>query len=312
MRRRLTDRQRVAACALGLVATALITLDVAGDSLRGAHGGARGALGALYRGTDSVLGPVRRFVQGVPSAVSSQNDVQALRRENADLRGQLAAQAADRAVTERLARLQLRADASRRPVLPGRVIALGAAQGFDWTVTLDVGAGEGVQVDQTVTDGDALVGRVLHVGADICVVLLAVDPGSGVGVRDVRTGELALATGRGTDGLTVAPLDPHAPLRVGDALRTGPAGASTYAPGLAVGTVTAVRVAADGSTTGHLVAATSPTALELVGVILSGPSGPSGPVGSTDATGAPPAAAPRRPALPPAPTPTPRPTKAPR
>jgi hypothetical protein len=94
-------------------------------------------------------------------------------------------------------------------------------------------------------------------------------------------------------------------------LRTGPAGASTYAPGLAVGTVSAVRVAADGSTTGHLVAATSPTALDLVGVILSDPTGPAGPVGSTDATGAPPAAAPRRPALTPTPTRTPTPTPTP-
>jgi rod shape-determining protein MreC len=292
MRRRLTDRQRVAAVTLSLVAAALITLDLSGSSLRDAHGGAHGVLGAMYRATDSVLGPVRRFVQGVPSAASDRKEVSALRQENAALRGQLAARAADQSDLARLARLQLRADASQRAVLPARVIAVGAGQGFDWTVTLDVGTGDGVAADQTVTDGDALVGRVLTVQAGSCVVLLAADPGSGVGVRDLRTGELSVATGRGTDGLGVAPLDPHADLRVGDVLRTGPAGSSSYVPGLLVGTVHAVRAAADGSTTGTVTPALSPTALDLVGVIL------------TRSSAAPVAAGPRPP-LSPAPLPRP-------
>lgn len=292
MRRRLTDRQRVAAITLSLVAAALVTLDISGRSLRDAHGGAQGVLGAVYRGTDSALGPVRRFVQGVPSAASNRDEVSALRRENAVLRGQLAAQTADQAVVERLARLQLRADASQRAIVPARVVAVGAGEGFDWTVVLDVGAGDGVAVDQTVTDGDALVGRVLSVRTGSCVVLLAADPGSGVGVRDLRTGELGVATGRGTDGLGVAPLDPQADLRVGDVLRTGPAGSSSYVPGLLVGTVGTVRAAADGTTTGTVTPALSPTALDLVGVILTG------------STSAPVAAAPRPPL-----TPAPRPAR---
>ena len=76
--RRLTRRQRWAAIALALVALVFLTLDLGGSSLADAHGGVRGAFGALYRGTDSVLGPVKRFVQGVPGAASNQDRIDQL------------------------------------------------------------------------------------------------------------------------------------------------------------------------------------------------------------------------------------------
>ena len=62
--RRLTRRQRMAAIVLAVVALCFITLDLGGGSLQGAHSGVRGALGSLYRGTDTVLGPVRRWFTG--------------------------------------------------------------------------------------------------------------------------------------------------------------------------------------------------------------------------------------------------------
>ena len=104
-----------------------------------------------------------------------------------------------------------------------------------------------MHVGQSVTDGDGLVGRVLHADADTAVVLLAADPGSGVGARDVRSGEVGVATGDGPDGFTFTPIQPTAHLRVGDTLITGPSGASSYVAGLSVGTVTAVTVSADGT-----------------------------------------------------------------
>src|SRR5690349_10400901 len=88
--RRLTKRQRVAAIVLAVVALAFFTLDLGGSGLRDAHSGMRGVLGSLYRGTDAVLGPVRRFVEGVPTAATNQSRIDALRSENARLRAQLA------------------------------------------------------------------------------------------------------------------------------------------------------------------------------------------------------------------------------
>jgi rod shape-determining protein MreC len=268
--RRLTTRQRIAAIVLAVLAICFVTLDLGGGSLQAAHGGARGTLGALYRGTDAVLGPLRRFVQGVPHAGTNQSRIDALRQENARLRGELAAAQADERTRAALETLQLAATSGRHRIVPARVIALGAGQGFDWTVTLDVGRADGVQAGQTVTDGAGLVGRVLHVDRSSGVVLLAADPGSGVGARDVRTGEVGLVTARGTAGFTFVPLDPEADVRAGDALVTGPAGATSYVPGLAIGTVTAVRRSSDGTTSVTVRAAVKASSLNLVGVILSG------------------------------------------
>lgn len=267
-KRRLTKRQRIAAVVLVAIAGVFLTVDLTGSGLRSAHGGVRGTLGALYRGTDGVLGPVRRFVQGVPHAAGNRNTITRLRHENAQLQARLDQSAADQATTADLNRLRLAAGSAR--VLPARVIALGPGSGFDWTVTLNVGSHDGVHTGQTVTDGVGLVGRILHVSATSCVVLLAADPGSGVGARDVRTGELALATGRGTSGFSVAPLNPTAPLQVGDSLVTGPARKSTYVAGLTIGTITSVRTSADGTSVATVRAAVSPTALDLVGIILIG------------------------------------------
>ena len=267
--RRLTSRQRTAAIVLAAIAVCFVTLDLGGGGLRSAHSGVRGALGSLYRGTDALLGPIRRFVQGVPSAGSNQARIDALEHDNAMLRGQLAAAQADKATQAHLAVLQLAAQSGGYRVVPARVLALGPGEGFDWTVTLDVGAGSGVKIGQTVTDGAGLVGRVLHADAASCVVLLAADPGSGVGARDLRTGELGIATGDGVDGFTFVPLSAKSTVRAGDTIATGPAGVSSYVAGIEIGTVRSVRNSADGTSRAAIRSATSPTALDLVGVIVS-------------------------------------------
>jgi rod shape-determining protein MreC len=266
--RRLTRRQRISAIVLSAVALCFITLDLGGGSLREAHSGVRGTLGALYRGTDAVLGPARRWAEGVPSAGTNRATIDELRSENARLRGRIAALEADQRTAGDLAALQRAASTSGDTLLPARVIAFGPGQGFDWTVTLDVGTRDGVRVGQTVTDGAGLVGRVLHADSSTCVVLLAADPGSGVGVRDARTGEIGVASGQGTDGFSFAPLNPHATVDVGDELVTGPNGASSYVANILVGTVRTVRTSADGTLRATVQPTTSPTAVDLVAVVV--------------------------------------------
>lgn len=265
--RQLTRRQRTSALVLAVVALCFLTLDLGGGSLRAAHSGVRGSLGSLYRGTDSVLGPVRDWVSGLPSAGSNQSTIDALRHENTELRGRLNAQAADRRTSSQLAKLQRAADGTGHTLLPARVVAFGPGQGFDWTVTVDVGSTDGARAGQTVTDGAGLVGRVLHADTHSSIVLLAADPDSGVGVRDTRTGEIGVATGNRSKGFVFQPLDPDATVKVGDRLITGPSGSSSYVAGLSVGTVTAVRAASDGSTHATVRPTSSPTAVDLVGLI---------------------------------------------
>lgn len=258
---------------LAVVALCFLTLDLGGGALRDAHTGVRGTLGSLYRGTDAVIGPVRRWVEGVPSAGANEGTIERLRRDNAALRGRLNVLEADRRTAGRLSALQRAADSTNQRLLPARVIAYGPGQGFDWTVTLDVGTASGVRVGQTVTDGAALVGRVLHAERDTSVVLLAADPGSGVGVRDLRTGEIGVASGRGGDGFVFVPLKPGAVVKVGDRLATGPTGATSYVAGIPLGTVTSVRTSADGTVRAGVRPTASPTAVDLVAVVLDAPAG---------------------------------------
>lgn len=253
---------------LAAIALCFITLDLGGGALDNAHSGVRGALGSLYRGTDTVLGPARRWLQGLPSAGTNQARIDQLRHENAVLRGRIAALSSDRRTAAELARLQRAADGTGNTLVPARVVALGPGAGFDWTVTLDIGARSGVHDGQTVTDGVGLVGRVLHADANTSEVLLAADPGSGVGVRDLRTGEVGVATGQGAGGFTFTPLRPGASVHVGDQLATGPAGSTSFVPGLSVGTVREVRGSADGTVRATVSPTTSPTAVDLVAVVV--------------------------------------------
>jgi len=271
--RRLTRRQQLSAVVLAVIALLFISFDFAGGSLGGTRSGTTGALGSLYRGTDAVLGPVRRFVQGVPDVGGNRRQIAQLKQRNADLQRQLAAEAADAATAKQLEMLQLQADTANWRLMPARVIATGPGAGFQWSVTLDVGRREHVRLGQTVTDGVGLVGRVVAVYGTTSVVLLAADPTSGVGVRDVRTGALLLATGAGSAGLTASALEDRVDVRVGDQLVTGPAGKTTYTAGVAVGVVTSVSTGADGSVSARVRPATAQAALDLVGIILRTPRG---------------------------------------
>jgi rod shape-determining protein MreC len=272
--RRLSRRQQLAAVLLTAVALLFISLDFAGGNLSGARGGAGGTLGALYRGTDSVLGPARRFVQGIPDVGRNRDQIAALEQRNDQLEQQVLRDALDAATARQLHDLQLQATATGRTLVPARVIATGPGSGFEWTVTIDAGSADRVQSGQTVVAAGALVGRVTSVHRDTSVVLLAADPTFGVGARDLRTGELLVATGRSSSGMTATTLGANSTVRVGDRLVTGPAGATTFVSGIEIGTVTGVPTS--GSSSAITVRpAVGLTGLDLVGVVLA-------PVPTTD------------------------------
>ena len=266
---RLTYRQRIATGILLVVAFAFVTLDLSGGGLRGAHSGVRGVLGALYRGVDGVVGPARRFVQGIPDVASNRSTIASLQAQNAKLQQELTAAQAAASADAQLTRLQLAAAQGGYRVVASQVIGFGPSGGFDWTITIGVPSGSGIAAGQTVTSGAGLLGRVLHVDGGTAVVLLAADPGSGVGVRDSRDGQLGVVTGAGGNGFSLTPLDPSADVRVGDTLSTGPVGQTSYVAGIPVGRVTAVHVASDGTTTATVRPMSSPTAVDVVGVIVS-------------------------------------------
>lgn len=269
--RTLTRRQRIGAAVLAAFALMFLSFDFAGSSLSSARGGTHGLLGSLYRGTDAIFGPLRRFVQGIPDVNSNRAEIARLQKQNQALKRQLADAQANADTLRQLGVLGLAANSANWSMQAARVTATGPGSGFEWTVTLDVGKREGVLVGQTVTNGFALVGRVVRVDDSSSVVLLAADPASGVGVRDTRSGSLLLATGAAEKGLTASALDDQADVKVGDHLVTGPAGDTTFVAGVEVGVVTKVSRRASG----ELVVTVRPTApqsrLDVVGVVLTQP-----------------------------------------
>jgi rod shape-determining protein MreC len=269
--RKLTRRQQVGAAALTFCALLFISLDFTAGSLASAHSGARGALGGLYRGTDSVIGPVRRFVQGVPDVAGNRAKIAELTQQNDELRRKLADAQLNAGTAKRLNDLQLQADSGGWQILPTRVIATGPGAGFQWTVTVDVGSREQVLLGQTVTDGFGLVGRVVEVHQATSVILLAADPTAGVGVRDTRSGELLLATGNGSRGITAVPIDDNVDIKVGDHLVTGPAGKTTFVNGIEVGVVTKVSRSLAGRITATVRPSAPQAGLDLIGVVLQQP-----------------------------------------
>ena len=188
----------------------------------------------------TLVAPVGRFFGGLGDLNDSRRRIDQLEAQNADLARRLRESELTGARAEELRRLKLLAGAGQFGVLPATVTGLGPALGFEWAVTVDAGRRDGIRPDMTVVNADGLVGRVKDVTDSSAVVVLAVDPGSSVGVRLAGGRQLGLASGNGLGPLTFTPIDPQTRVKVGDRLLTGPYGGSTYVAGIPVGEVIAV------------------------------------------------------------------------
>jgi rod shape-determining protein MreC len=271
--RRPTRRQRFALILLVVLAAGLITADYQGNAFTGLRNGAETVFGPVQRGLAAIFNPIGRFLGGIPHLGSNRRDIDALRKENDDLRRQLAEQGLDGGRATELTNLKLLAGLGGYRVVPATVVSLGPSLGFEWTVTIDVGSVDGVKPDMTVVSGPGLVGRVKDVGRTTSVVVLAADPGSIVGTRVAGSNELGLVTGNGTADMSLTLLNPNARVRVGDRLVTGPYGESTYVAGVPIGEITAVGgdTGGAGPRTATVRGYVDPTRLDLVGVVLTGP-----------------------------------------
>ena len=236
-----------------------------------ARSGAGGPFDALRRGVDTALGPAQRALGGAVSRVTAALDDESaaderLLEENARLRAELRRTDDLRRRVRELDELLRLTDAGGYPAVPARVTARGSSFGFESTVTIDAGSGDGIEPGQTVVDGDGLLGRTVRVGPFTSTVLLLTDPGFTVGARLDREGTVGLATGTG-DGLEFALVE-GGRLQEGDALLT--TGSDTFVPGVPIGRVTSVD---DGRlvSTARVDPFVEVTALDLVGVVTEPP-----------------------------------------
>jgi rod shape-determining protein MreC len=254
------QQQRFTIIGLIVICVALLVLDSQGHPIAGARNTADKAFGPVERGLNRMVDPVGTFFRGLPDVGSNKKKMDALHRQNDQLRSELRTSQVNGERAKSLERLGLFVGKSHFKVATASVLDLGPSLGFEWAVRIDAGAAQGVTDGMTVINADGLVGRVKQASSDTSTVVLAIDPGSSVGVRDARTGELGLATGAGLGHMHFTPLNPESKARKGDTLITGPYGASTYAAGVPLGTMTSAT---------SIKPYVSYSSLDVLGVVLT-------------------------------------------
>ncbi len=260
---------------LGLLLLTSLTLVVL--SLRGGGGGARGTASGIFgpveNAASAIVQPVRDFLTSLSSLGSKDQQIADLQAQIDALQQQLNTTEYDRNRAQELNDLLRLAGAGQYKTLPAQVIAIGPAQGFAWTVTIDVGSKDGVKIDQSVVNGKGLVGRIVATTSSTATVALLVDATSTVGARVESSMEVGFLNGTGDpQNLEFQLVDPFAPVAIGQRLVSYGVKGGAYVPGVPLGTITSVQ-----GTPGQLtrIAKVAPyvdaTSLDLVGVVVQAP-----------------------------------------
>ncbi|MEU3185667.1 rod shape-determining protein MreC [Streptomyces sp. NPDC006923] len=271
-----TRESRLLLVLLIAIAFALITVDIRGGDespVEGARRTAATVFGPVEDGVASAVNPVGNVIGAIRDSGARHDRISVLQQENAALKQRLGSDDRNRSRVRELDAMLAKAGAGQYGIKGAEVIAIGAAQGFSWTVTIDIGANDGIKRDMTVLNGEGLVGRVTTVGPHTATVLLANDPDFTVGTRMEKSDELGFATGQGDRPLSVQLLNGKSKVKKGDRLVTfGSSRDKPFVPGVPVGEV--VRVDPSGgdlTRTIYVRPFVGFTKLDLVGVVVVAP-----------------------------------------
>jgi len=267
-------RTRLALAVLLVAAIALITLSYR----NGGTSGANGAGNSLFGPVENAAGYVTRPIEGFFHAIGHDDatEIANLQTQNDQLRAQLSRLQLSQSDARQLNKLlQLNARGGYR-LVAASVIAAGGS--YSDTVTIDAGSKDGIQPEETVLNGNGLVGTVTSVGPATSTVLLASDASATVGVRLAGTNTIGAITGTGTtmaggDMLRLRLFSASAALQPGDALVTfGSVGGRPYVAGVPVGTVTSITSQPGSLTQTAMVTPFADfSGLGVVGVVIAPP-----------------------------------------
>jgi rod shape-determining protein MreC len=268
------DRRRTRAVLGALLTVALVLIVVSyadGSNFLLRH--VRGASDTVFGGAEHAGSSVGRFFD---RSGSSSSQVSSLEQQVTQLRAELSQAQLSKSQYAALHKMLQVAGADQVKVVAASVIAVG--QGYQQTVTLDVGSSDGVRVGQTVLNGQGLVGDITAVSGDTATVQLA-DAGSAViGVAVAPSGQLGWVTGPGKTAsgsgfMRLQMLSSAAVLALGDQLVTGPSASNQpYIAGVPVGVITKL-VSINGALTeaADVRPYVDYSALSVVGVVLVPP-----------------------------------------
>lgn len=231
--------------------------------------------GPVQRATGNVLRPVGDFFGGIAQLGRLRGENRRLQDEVSGLRAQQRTYQDVLKENERLrGALSMAKRCGCRTV--GASVVATSASNFQWAVTIDAGAQQGIAADMAVIDASGLVGRVSKVTADYSTVLLISDPSSGVAASVARNKAPGILRGQGEQDLLFEPVRAGTDVRPGDSVVTQGYQGGVFPAGIPIGGVARVdRVSAQ-----SLVAkvAVQPyadlAALDVVAVVVAKPAPP--------------------------------------
>jgi rod shape-determining protein MreC len=269
-------RARLVLTILLLAAFTLIALDYQSGALGGVRSGTSTVFGPVEGAVDDVTAPIGSFFSSLGHLSGYKSDNAALRRQVSSLQSQLRLTAAQRAQLAQLEKIYGLASQAQYTVVGAKVTAVDNALGFGSSATIDVGSANGVTADETVVDGDGLVGRTVQVGRTSSTIDLANDPSFTVGARLEASQEYGSVTGGGRGAMTLTLDSSTANVAVGDRLVTlGSRANRPFVPEVPIGHVTAV-LPQTGSTgrMATVVPYVDYTAIDMVAVVVKAPTTP--------------------------------------
>lgn len=253
---------------------------------------AREAVGEVMGPVEAVADAAVRPFRAVPGALrtnaSLREEIAELEAENDLLEDSLRSSGYDAQRVAQLADLRTVAGDLGYALVPTRVVAIGPAQSFAHTVTLDAGRDAGLRPDMTVVNGDGLVGRVTAVTAHTATVRLAVDLDFTVGGRVGENMELGFVKGRGGVGndslLDLELVDRAVVPRQGQSVLTwGSEGGAPFVAGVPIGEINQVYSSVrETSYRAEVEPYVDFSALDMVGVVVPSGTAPGRPVIEAD------------------------------
>ncbi len=271
-----TRRARLVLGVLLIAAIALITVDFRDGGSSPVRGVGAGVFGPVERITNDVTSPISSLFDSVTGGPAANGKIAALQAANTRLRAELSAAQLSRSDESQLSSLLQLAGRGGYRIVAASVIAAG--QDYADSVTLDVGSKDGVRAQETVLNGQGLVGTVTQVSSDTSTVLLATDASSVVGARMAGSDQIGAVSGTGkslssSQLLSLKLFEANAVLHVGQDLVTfGSVHNRPYVPGVPIGQITRVQGNAGSLTQTALVKPfVNFTSLGVVGVVIAGP-----------------------------------------
>jgi rod shape-determining protein MreC len=268
------DTRRTRAVLGVLIVAALVLITVSYRSGRSSVGGGISHAGAaVLGGAESLASSAGHLVTGSGDGSAQ---VRALQQQVVRLNAQLARERLSKSDYAELSRLLALAGRGGYRIVAATVIA--TAQGFQQKVTLNAGSADGVRTQETVLNGQGLVGQVISVTARTATVLLATASASQVGVELAPSGQLGYVTGpgktpSGTGQFELQVLDSNAALHQGEQLVTAASvNSAPFVAGVPVGVISTIQNRAGALTARALVRPyVNFTGLGVVGIVIVPP-----------------------------------------